>query len=306
MVITFWAPEVKGPGVTEVILRAVARRQSAIRHRVTLLKALVTSMLIGAGASVGREGPIVLIGASVGSSLAQVFKISPELRRVCLAAGAAAGISATFNAPIAGTLFAVEIILLDIEIAYISHIIIASVTASVLAGVFWGDFPTFHIPPFELTHYWELSLYLLLGVLAGFLAIGFVRLTYALDTVFGNMPLPAWTKPGIGGLLLGVMGIFLPGVMGVGYDTVNLTLAGSLALNMAILLLMGKLLATALCIGSGMSGGIFAPLPGAGRHPGHRGGAGVRDPVPGNHHPGQPLRPGGHGSGGGGRDPWPP
>ncbi len=258
VVIAFWAPEVKGPGVTEVIL-AVARRQSAIRHRVTLLKALVTSMLIGAGASVGREGPIVLIGASVGSSLAQVFKISPELRRVCLAAGAAAGISATFNAPIAGTLFAVEIILLDIEIAYISHIIIASVTASVLSGVFWGDFPTFHIMPFEISHYWELSLYLLLGVLAGFLAIGFVRLTYALDSMFGKMPLPIWIKPGIGGLLLGVMGIFLPGVMGVGYDTINLTLAGSLALDMAILLLMGKLLATALCIGSGMSGGIFAP-----------------------------------------------
>ena len=115
-IITFLVPEAKGPGVPEVIL-SVARRQSTIRHRVTFLKSLVTSLLIGCGASVGREGPIVQIGASVGSSLAQVFRLSPDLRRVCLASGAAAGIAATFNAPIAGTFFAVEIILMEIEIA---------------------------------------------------------------------------------------------------------------------------------------------------------------------------------------------
>ncbi|MEA3416176.1 MAG: chloride channel protein [Thermodesulfobacteriota bacterium] len=257
-IITFWAPEAKGPGVPEVIL-SVARRQSTIRHRVTFLKSLVSSLLIGCGASVGREGPIVQIGASVGSSVAQVFRLSPDLRRVCLASGAAAGIAATFNAPIAGTFFAVEIILMEIEIAHISHIIISSIVASVLSRIFWGEFPAFIVAPFQLTNYWELSIYLALGLLAGVVAIFFVRLTYAIDGLFCRLRIAEWIKPAIGGLLLGLIALKLPHVMGVGYETVNLSLAGSLGLKMAVLLLFAKILATSLSIGSGMSGGIFAP-----------------------------------------------
>jgi CIC family chloride channel protein len=257
-IITFLVPEAKGPGVPEVIL-SVARRQSTIRHRVTFLKSLVSSLLIGCGASVGREGPIVQIGASVGSSLAQVFRLSPDLRRVCLASGAAAGIAATFNAPIAGTFFAVEIILMEIEITHISHIIISSIVASVLSRIFWGEFPAFIVAPFQLTNYWELSIYLALGLLAGFVAIFFVRLTYAIDGLFCRLRIAEWIKPAIGGLLLGLIALKLPHVMGVGYETVNLSLAGSLGLKMAVLLLFAKILATSLSIGSGMSGGIFAP-----------------------------------------------
>lgn len=257
-IITFFVPEAKGPGVPEVIL-SVATRQSTIRHRVTFLKALVTSLLIGSGASVGREGPIVQIGASVGSSLAQLFRLNPDLRRVCLASGAAAGIAATFNAPIAGTLFAVEIILLDIEIVHISNIIISSIVASVLSRIFWGAFPAFKAGAFQLTHYWELTVYLILGLLAGFVAIGFIRLIYTTDSLFGRLQIPEWIKPAIGGLLLGVMALKLPHVLGVGYETVNSALDHSLALKTAILLLFAKMLATSLSIGSGMSGGIFAP-----------------------------------------------
>lgn len=257
-IITFLVPEAKGPGVPEVIL-SVTNRLSTIRHRVTLLKALVTSLLIGSGASVGREGPIVQIGASVGSSLAQVFRLSPDLRRVCLASGAAAGIAATFNAPIAGTFFAVEVILLDIEITHISHIIISSIIASVLSRIFWGGLPAFKVDPFQLAHYWELNVYLVLGLLAGFIAIGFVRFIYTTDSLFRWLRIPEWIKPAIGGLLLGLIAIKLPHVMGVGYETVNSALAGSLGLKMAVILLFAKILATSLSIGSGMSGGIFAP-----------------------------------------------
>lgn len=257
-IITFLVPEAKGPGVPEVIV-SVATRQSTIRHRVTFLKALVTSLLIGSGASVGREGPIVQIGASVGSSLAQLFRLNPDLRRVCLASGAAAGIAATFNAPIAGTLFAVEIILLDIEIVHISHIILSSVIASVLSRIFWGEFPAFKAGAFQLTHYWELNVYLMLGLLAGFIAIGFVRLIYTMDSLFGRLQIPEWTKPALGGFFLGMIALKLPHVLGVGYETVNSALADSLGLKMAVLLLFGKILATSLSIGSGMSGGILAP-----------------------------------------------
>ena len=258
IVITYLVPEARGPGVPELIL-SVASHASAIRYRVTFLKALVTGLLIGTGASVGREGPIAQIGASVGSSLAQLFSLEPDLRRVCLASGAAAGIAATFNAPITGTLFAVEIILLDIEIFYISHIIIASVVASVLSRFFWGEFPTFRALSFHLDHYWELSVYLLLGILAGFLSICFVKLIYGTDECLRKLSLPEWVKPGIGGLLLGIIALKIPHVMGVGYETINLSLGGYLALDFALVLILAKTVATSLCIGSGMSGGIFAP-----------------------------------------------
>jgi len=256
--ITFLAPEIKGTGVPEVIF-SVAARESTIRHRVTLLKSVITSLLIGGGASVGREGPIAQIGASVGSSMAQLFKLGPEMRRAYLAAGAAAGIAATFNAPMAGTLFAVEIILLDIEIVYLSHIVISAVTGSVLSRLFWGEFPAFNVPVFHPSHPWELPIYLLLGCLAGFAAIGFVRMITFADAAFQRIPIPDWTKPALGGLLLGCLALKLPEVMGVGYDSINATLDGTLSLKMAFILLAAKMAATSLCIGSGMSGGIFAP-----------------------------------------------
>ena len=257
-IITYFVPEAKGPGVPEVIL-AVARRQSAIRHRVTFLKSFLSGLLIGAGASVGREGPIVQIGASVGSSVAQIFRLDPDLRRVCLASGAAAGISATFNAPIAGTLFALEIILLDIDLSYISHIIVSAVTASVISRIFLGEFPSFEPGIFHLSHYWELLVYLVLGLLAGLVAIGFMWMLSTVDNLFTHIAIPDWIKPAVGGLLLGLLALELPDVLGVGYHTVNLALSESLTLKLAALLVIGKILATALSIGSGMSGGIFAP-----------------------------------------------
>ena len=257
-IITFLVSEAKGPGVPEII-KSVTLGHSHIRHRVTFLKALVTSLLIGTGASVGREGPIAQIGASVGSSLSQLFHLPQELRRVCLASGAAAGIAATFNAPIAGTFFAIEIILLDIEITYISHIMISSIIASIFSRIFWGEFPAFHMGYFQMLSYLELGVYLALGIVAGFLSIGFVKILFFTQDNFDRLPIPSWIKPGIGGLGLGIMALWLPNVMGVGYETINMALAGELGIKMAVILLLFKLMATCLCIGSGMSGGIFAP-----------------------------------------------
>ena len=256
--IAFVIPEARGPGVPEVIL-SVTTRQSTIRHRVTSLKGLITGLLLATGASVGREGPIVQIGSSVGSSIAQFFNLNPEMRRLCLACGAAAGIAATFNAPITGSLFALEIILMNIEVSYISYIVIASITGSVLSRIFWGDFPAFHGVPFALGHYSELAGYLLLGLLAGVVSILFVRVLFATETLFLRLRLPPWITPAMGGLFLGGMGLVIPQVMGVGYDTVNAALDNNLPLQMAALLLAGKIVATSICIGSGMSGGIFAP-----------------------------------------------
>ena len=258
LLIFYVIPEARGPGVPEVIL-SVTNHQSTIRHRVTFFKTLVTSMLIGGGASVGREGPIIQIGASIGSSLAQVFKLDPELRRACLASGVAAGIAATFNAPITGTLFAVEIILLDIQLSHITNIVIASVVGSVVSRLFLGNFPTFVTVVFDLYHYWELGVYLALGLAGGIVAIFFNRLAGLTEDLFMRIRVPEWLKPGIGGLLLGLIALAFPRVLGVGYDTVNAALTLSLGLKTAAILLLAKVAATALCVGSGMSGGIFAP-----------------------------------------------
>ena len=256
-IITFFVPEAKGPGVPEVIASVV--RQHPVRRRVTYLKALVSSLLIGAGASVGREGPIVQIGAAIGSAISGFFGLSPEMGRVYLACGAAAGIAATFNAPIAGTLFAVEIILFDVEIGFITYIVVSSVVASVISRLLYGDFPTFQITGFRFAHYGELIIFLLLGLAAGLVAIVFVKTIFKLDGFFDRLRLPEWLKPALGGLLLGIMALKLPMVLGVGYDSINLALGGNLQPIEAAGMLVFKIAATALCIGSGMSGGIFAP-----------------------------------------------
>ena len=258
LVIHYFAPEVRGPGVPEVIISVVSR-QSTIRHRVTFFKALVTSLLIGAGASVGREGPIVQIGASFGSSLTRLFRMRPELRRAFLAAGAAAGISATFNAPVTGTLFAIEIILLDLDLSHITHIVVASVTASVLSRLFLGELPAFHTVPFVLADYRELGVHFAVGLVGGGAAVLFIRLIGWADRLFSALPGPDWYKPGLGGLLLGLLALRLPPAMGVGYEIVNVAVDGNLLLGAAVFMIAGKLVATSLCIGSGMSGGIFVP-----------------------------------------------
>jgi len=257
-IIALWAPETRGAGVPEVI-EAVVAHEGSIKHRTTFFKLISTTISIGFGASVGREGPVVHIGASVGSSIAQVLKLAPEWRRVFLACGAAAGIAATFNAPMAGMLFAAEIILVDFQISYLSHIAISSVTATVISHHFLGSLPAFEVPHFQLLSYWEIPLYCLLGILAGLLAIGFIRSVSLVENSFDKARLPIWLRPALGGACVGLIALAYPQVLGVGYQSVNLVLTAQAATGLMAALIIGKLLATALSTGSGFSGGIFAP-----------------------------------------------
>ncbi|MFP4350368.1 MAG: chloride channel protein, partial [Desulfococcaceae bacterium] len=143
--------------------------------------------------------------------------------------------------------------------SHISHIVVASVTASVLSRIFIGELPTLESTPFALGHYGELGIYLILGLSGGLVAILFIRLIDITERLFLRLKIPEWLKPGLGGLLLGALAFQAPGALGVGYESVNTALTGSPALQWAILILFAKMAATALCIGSGMSGGIFAP-----------------------------------------------
>ena len=257
-VIAFWAPEARGPGVPEVI-ESAALREGHISPRMALLKAWCTGLTIATGGSVGREGPVVGIGAAIGSFMTRLFSFSAGRGRICLACGVAAGFAATFNTPISGALFTIEVILADLEIVYLGHIVIAAIVAVLISRQFLGDFPTFTVASFGFHHNSELLIYLALGVLAGLTAIAFTRGIYVVDGVFRRLPLPEWLKPALGGLGLGILAVAAPHVLGVGYDSINVSLAGKIALTGAVLLLFAKYLATVLCLGSGMSGGIMGP-----------------------------------------------
>jgi CIC family chloride channel protein len=254
----FLAREAKGHGVPEV-MEAVALRGGRIRPIVGLVKALASSICIGTGGSVGREGPIVQIGSAWGSTVGQWLHFSDERIRNLVACGAAGGIAATFNAPIAGVIFALEVILQEFSVGYFSTVVISSVTASVISKMMLGDVPAFPVPAYSLTSVWELPLYAVLGVVAAFVATGFVFLLYKAEDVFDAWRFPEYLKPAVGGLAIGVIGLFLPQVFGVGYETIESALLNQVDLALLAALLVAKLVATSVTLGSGGSGGVFAP-----------------------------------------------
>ncbi len=258
LIVTRLAPEVKGSGIPEV-MEAVARRGGAIRLRVLATKALAAALTIGSGGSAGREGPIVHIGSAIGSAVGQLLEVSTRRLRTFVACGAAAGIAATFNAPIAGALFAVEVVLGDLGLASLSPIVISSVVATVVSRAYLGDFPAFKVPHYELVDPRELLLYAGLGLAAGLVALAFTRLLYATSDAFEASRVPPWLRPALGGLAVGLISLALPNVYGVGYETINAALLGRLSGVILAALVVAKLAATSLTLGSGGSGGVFAP-----------------------------------------------
>lgn len=257
-VVYFLAREAKGHGVPEV-MEAVAVRGGKIRPRVVLVKAIASALTIGTGGSVGREGPIVQIGSALGSTLGQFLNVSPRKLRTLVGCGAAAGIAATFNAPIAGALFAVEIVLMDFGVSQFSPIVISSVVATVVSRMFIGDFPSYEVPQYTMASPYELIPYAVLGVLAAFVAIAFIKLLYATESFFENLAVPEYTQTLIGGVIIGIIGLVFPQIFGVGHETINWALHGSMEWKLLFILIAIKLVATSITLGSGGSGGILAP-----------------------------------------------
>ncbi len=256
--IYFFAREARGHGVPEV-MKAVALRGGVIRTRIVAIKALASALSIGTGGSVGREGPIVQIGSAVGSTLGQWLALPTRQLRTLVGCGAAAGISATFNAPIAGALFAAEVIVGDFAVAQFSPIVIASVVATVASRFFLGNHPAFEVPVYDIVSPFELAPYMVAGVVAGLVAVMFIRTLDLAETVFERSPIPLYLQAAVGGLLVGVIALELPQVYGVGYTTISNALAGNLPVVTLGLLIFAKTIATSVTIGSGGSGGIFAP-----------------------------------------------
>ncbi len=258
LVIQFYAREAKGHGVPEV-MEAIALHNGIIRVRVVIAKLFSSALYIAAGGSVGREGPVIQIGSAVGSSVGQFFKVTHKRMRTFVACGAASGIAAAFNAPVAGALFAVEIILGDFAVPQFSPIVISSVTATIVSRHFLGDFPAFVVPAYHLYSPLELINYVVLGVLAGMTAVAFIKSLYYMEDFFDNMKTPQYVQSAIGGIAIGLIGIKFPEIFGVGYDSIDMALAGHIAGWLALILVGVKVIATSISLGSGGSGGIFAP-----------------------------------------------
>jgi chloride channel protein, CIC family len=254
-----FAPEARGHGVPEVMY-AVAQRGGRIPPQVTVIKAVASALCIGGGGSVGREGPIVQIGSAWGSSLGRVAGVAENRMRVLVACGAAGGIAATFNAPIAGPFFAMELILRDFAAESFGAVVLASVTASIIGRAAFGNHPFLDLPVFSLTNPWQYLLFAVLGIAVGAIGVLFSRVLYwiedACDWVWRG---PEWLRPAVGGLLLGGLLLVLPQMYGVGYPVLAGAIGGRYALGFLLILLVGKMIATSLTIGIGGSGGIFAP-----------------------------------------------
>jgi CIC family chloride channel protein len=253
-------------------MEAIALKGGRIRPIVAVVKSLASSINIGSGGSVGREGPIVQIGSALGSALGQRLGLSDDRIRNLVACGAAGGIAATFNAPIAGVVFALEIILGQFSVRYFSSVVVSSVTASVIGRAVFGTSPAFHIPfEYGLTSLWEFAFYPIMGVLAALIGVAFVRLLYWTEDLFVKWKqVPEWVQPAVGGFLLGGIALAYPVLTGVswermpqiynvGYGVIESALSNQITLKVALILLILKMVVTSLTLGSGGSGGVFAP-----------------------------------------------
>lgn len=245
-------------GVAEVI-EASAIHGGRMTLRDGLVSAIVSAVSIGGGASVGREGPAIHLGGALASTVGQFFKLDRSQARIILGAGAAAAIAASFNAPFAGVFFAHEVIIGHYALPAFAPVAIASVTGTIITRVYFGASPAFIITGHEISSFLEMPAFALLGVICAIAAIAFIRLVPMVQDIHARLKTPRWAAPAVGGLIVGVMALWLPEVLGVGYEATDRALNGEYLLITLIALAVAKLLATVICLGSGFGGGVFSP-----------------------------------------------
>ncbi|MEN8216370.1 MAG: chloride channel protein [Pseudomonadota bacterium] len=266
-IIIHFARDARGHGVSEV-LEAVSVHGGRIPPRVGVVKSVASGLCIGSGGSVGLEGPIAQIGSALGSTVGQIFTLNEDRIRLLLACGAGAGISATFHAPITGTIFALELILGHVEAGYFSAVVISAVVADTIAQLHKAS--CFITPPYYLVSVWELFFYAILGILAGLGALSFTKVLFKMEELWNKVPVSDYIRPALGGLVLGLIAVILfqfdgfqvndfPRIFGIGYETIADALNGSLPLQLVLALFAIKIFTTSLTLGSGGSGGTFTP-----------------------------------------------
>jgi CIC family chloride channel protein len=250
-------PSGKPMGVPQV-MEASALHGANMSFSQGIRGAIANAMTLGFGGSSGREGPVVHLGATIGSKFARVSRLPREQARTLLACGVAGAVAASFNAPLAGVFFALEVVIGHYALAAFAPIVMSSLVATIASRQIYGEFPAFIIPHYE-TSYFEFPAFAMLGVAAALVAVAFLRLVPIIETHMNRLPLPKCLLPAVGGLGVGVIALAFPEVLGVGYGSTDEALKGELGLLLLIGLLLAKILATALTIGSGFGGGVFSP-----------------------------------------------
>jgi len=251
--------EVMGYGFPSFLER-VNLRDGIIRLRTVILKIIAPSLTIGSGGSAGVEGPIAQIGGGIGSLIGQLFRVSGNRMKLLIAAGSAGGIAATFNAPIAGVMFATEIVLLgNFELTSFGAIVVSAGMATAVSRIYYGPNPVFSVPEYTLTGLWELPFYILLGLLIGPLAVFYIKIFYKTKWYFQNLHINEYIKPIIGAFIVGTIAIVFPHIMSDGYEYIERALRGEMFWLLMCVLVFLKIFATSITLGSGGAGGVFAP-----------------------------------------------
>jgi chloride channel protein, CIC family len=255
----YGSEKIKGHGIPEA-MEAVLTSRSRIEAKVAILKPLSAAIAIGTGGPFGAEGPIIQTGGAFGSLVGQIVSTTAAERKVLLACGAGAGMAATFNTPIAGVIIAIELLLFEFRSRSFIPLVIACTLATGVRAIFLGQRSMFSMGNVDFNALHGLPFYVLLGVICGFAAIGFTKLLYWVEDQFDRLPIDDLWHPAIGALGLGIIGFFVPRVLGVGYDTISDILNNNLALKLLILIAVFKALALVISLGSGTSGGLLAPM----------------------------------------------
>jgi chloride channel protein, CIC family len=246
-------------GAVPDVMEARIHSGRGLGMRQGLANALVSALSLGAGASAGREGPVVHLGATLAAFACVRLRLPNSARRTLLASGVAGAVSASFNAPIAGVLFAQEVILGHFSARSLVPLVLASTSATIISRFWFGDVAAFTVPHYHITSYLEVPAFVLLGLVAALVSIIFQATLIATDWVARNVPLPLVARPAVGGLMVGAIAVFLPQVLGVGYDTTDAALKDDLPLALMFILIIAKTAATAITLASRFGGGVFSP-----------------------------------------------
>lgn len=254
-----WAPVIRGHGIPET-MEAILTKQSRIAPRTAIAKPISAALAIGTGAPFGAEGPIIVTGGSIGSLLGQLLPVSPAERKILLAAGAAAGMAATFGSPLAAVVLAIELLLFEYSVRAFVPLVVATAVAGGMHSVLFEEGPLFHVPAHDYAGLEVLPSFVLLGLACGLLAIVIARGLFAIETGYRRLPVGEFWHPVIGAVGFATVGLVVPRALGVGYDAIGDVLGGELAVGTMAAIALGKLVAWWLALGSGTSGGTLAPI----------------------------------------------
>lgn len=246
-------------GAIAEVMEANELKNTRMPLKEGLFSAVTAAVALGTGSAAGREGPVVHLGATLSSWLSSRLHLSEKMCRTLFGCGVAAAISASFNAPIAGVFFALEVILGHYALHAFAPIVISSVTAAIISRIQFGDFPAFNIPDYEIVSFYEFPAFLMLGAVSALTAIIFIKSIFLTEDIASKIPIPDWARPPIGGLAVGLIAIFCPYILGAGYGTTDAALKSIISIDLLIILIVAKIAATSICLAFKYGSGIFSP-----------------------------------------------